>query len=80
MVATLPTVAHGENKTVEAQYWVICIEQGLMGFAYASQFSDVQELAHSMLKFLEMPPQPVFIYPIGPRLFVTKNKIETGDC
>lgn len=63
-----------------AQYWVICIREGLMGFAYANEFNDAQELARSMLKFLEVPSQPVFIYPIGPRLFITRNQIETGDC
>lgn len=51
-----------------------------MGFAYANKFSDAQELARSMLKFLEVPSQPIFIYPIGPRLFITRNQIKTGDC
>lgn len=62
------------------QYWIICIEEGLMGFAYANRLSDAQEIARFMLKSLDVPLQPVFIYPIGPRLFVTKSKIEPGDC
>lgn len=61
------------------QYWAICIAEGLAGFACAHCFHEAMQIATSMLIILDVPPQPVWLYPIGPRLF-TKEKIETGDC
>lgn len=62
------------------QYWAVCINDGLIGFACAHYFDEAMQIANLMIAILNVPPlQTIVIYPIGPRLF-TKEKIETGDC
>jgi hypothetical protein len=61
------------------QYWVVCVDEGMLGFAYANCIEEAKEIAVRILLVLEVPSQPVFIYPIGPRLFA-KETIETGEC
>jgi hypothetical protein len=63
----------------QKQYWVVCINEGLMGFAYADCYRHAGEIALSMLLILDVPPQPIWLFPIGPRLFNTET-IETGEC
>ena len=61
------------------QYWVVCINEGLVGFARAHYLHQAVQIALSILTILDVPPQTVWLYPIGPRLFTTE-KIETGDA
>jgi len=62
------------------QFWTVCtIDAGLIGFVRAYCFQEASQIAISMLFLLDISGQPVFIYPIGPRLFTTE-KIETGDA
>ncbi len=68
-----------DKQTTQPQYWVVCIDAGIMGFAYAPCFREAGQIALSMLAILDIPPQPMWIYPIGPRLF-SRETIETGDA
>lgn len=63
---------------MQKQYWAVCIDEGLMGFAYALSSFEAAQIAILALSFLSIPPQRIDLTPIGPRLF--SDKIETGDC
>lgn len=62
------------------EYWAVCIREGLMGFACAHCQHEAGEIATTMLTLLDIPPQTVWLFSIGPRLFTTKDRIIAGDA
>lgn len=62
------------------EYWAICINKGLIGFAYAHCQQEAICIALPMLSILNISLQTIWVCPVGPRLFTTKDKIIIGEC
>jgi hypothetical protein len=57
------------NHRETAQYWIVYVKSGLIGHIYAPSYDIALAVSSAMLAFTGIPPQAVFVEPIGRRLF-----------